>query len=299
MKPLRVALIHRWHPRSTTGRIWGLWESDTPEFTVTHIPTAKGYIHDKSLLAQKFDMAVYEGPGLWLFFKGNPDFPMCYWELDSLNSEEYYKHRLKEAGKCDIILMEHTPLDWFARVGKPTFRLNTCPASKVLKDYGLPKDIDVSFLTQTRDAVRVELNLKLVKFCEERGYSYTSGVRDYYSYGPDFNRSKISINWSGRAPYRPWRFFESMACRACLVTNPLLEVSEEIHRPGIDYVECQNMDELWKVIPDLLESGKWKEYAEAGYKYIQENHTWPIRSQQLREKLATLAGRWPQFGMAP
>ena len=299
MRPLRVALIHRWRARSSTERVSGLWEFDTPEFTITHLPTAKGRVHDRSVLSQSFDLAVYEAPELMLFLPGDKKFPVCYWEIDSDNSEGYYKHRLAEGKKCDIILMEAVPLDWFTELGKPVFRFNSCPSSKILKDYGLPKDIDVSFFVQTKDPTRATLDIELAKFCKERGYSYESGERNYYNYGQSLNRSKISINWSGRAPYRPWRFFESMACRACLVTNPLLEVSEEIHRPGIDYVECQNMDELWKVIPDLLESGKWKEYAEAGYKYIQENHTWPIRSQQLREKLATLAGRWPQFGMAP
>ena len=106
-------------------------------------------------------------------------------------------------------------------------------------------------------------------------------------------RCKIVINLNRDSSIRPHRIFDAMACRTCLFTDKLPNVSgEKIYDNA--YVEYNGFDDLGRKLVEYLDTGKWKFTANVGYNYVTYNHTWKVRAPQLMKKLAGLLKRVKQ-----
>jgi len=75
-----------------------------------------------------------------------------------------------------------------------------------------------------------------------------------------------------------------------MITTPLPRVSGEPRRAGRDYLQYNDVPELFTLIDKTLREGSWKEIADRGYELVQEHHTWAVRAKQLRQILKERLG---------
>jgi len=286
MKPLRIALVHRDSDRCTDKRMVGIWSYPVPEFEWEHYPVQKGFSFNKDRVAGEYDCIFYEDGKLYGSFAGHSDVPVAYYVVDSTLSEEHYQQRRQQAALCDLVLVDHDDLQRFRwRDGPPVRRLSHCVNDRLFKDYGLPKEIDVSFHCRTEGSTgRKSLEWELEGFCAERGHNYASGTRYDEEYAKAFNRSKITVNLTRTPTNRPHRVFDALACHTCLLTSPLPDPSLDLVA-GVHYATYRDFEGLAKAIDGLLAAGTWENFAENGYRHIMEYHTWKARAEQLRVML--------------
>jgi hypothetical protein len=268
----------------------GFWAYDVPEFKVTHYGTAKEFTWHRSKFAGAHDIIIREDYKCYGEIVGDADIPLCYYAVDSPASEDHYQRRCRVANGSDLILVEQDRLERFAHLGAEVRRFGYCVNDRFFRDYGLPKTTDVGMYYMPTPG-REKLNEWLTGFCGKRGYVYRKGKRiPGDSYPRAFNKSKISVNLSFNENCRPHRVFDAMACRSCLVTNPLPDVSGEAREVGFHYLEFEDHDHLGRVIDDLLTTGLWKEISDAAYDLVMERHTWKTRAGELRETLYEVFG---------
>lgn len=290
MKSLRVALIHRDSPRSMDKRMVGIWSYPVPEFTWEHFPQTKGFVIQKKTL-KDFDLIFYEDGKLknGQFVGAGP--PVAYYVVDSTLSQKHYEVRRQQAAATDLVLVDHDNLQRFRwRDGPPVRRLSHCVNDKWFKDYGLAKDVDVSFHCRTKgSSARAKMNKRLRKFCESEGYVYASGVRHDEKYGMAFNRSKVTVNLGRTPTNRPHRIFDAPACRTCLVTSTLPDVVEEVTGDVIPY---GSNEELTAVLTALMDDPMLcTQHTSDQYAHIRRSHLWSVRAGQLRQIL------WEELGI--
>ncbi len=289
MKPLRVALIHFDNPRQYN-RAVGFWSYDVPEFEVTNFGVQRQSALRRSQFAREYDVIIREDHKNYGTIANDAKIPYCYYVVDTPASEEKYKQRCRIAPECDLILVEQDRLERFAHLGPQVRRFGYCVNENFFKDYGLEKDIDVGMYYRPISKDRVKLDRWLAGFCKDRGYVYDSGKRRGVDYPRSFNRARISINLGFNEHCRPHRVLDVMACRSCLVTNPLPEVSGEVREAGRHYFEFEDYDHLGRIIDKLLESGLWQAVANEAYELVMAQHTWRIRAGELRQTLAEVFG---------
>ena len=261
-------------------RMVGIWSYPIPElFTVRHFPQSPlHHFRLKKSNFNKYDVIFHEDCKCWGRFSGN-EVPIVFYVVDSTLSNSHKQARIKQARQADLVLVDHDNLDGFH---KRTKRLSHCVNDRLFMDYGSAKHIDVSFLCRTKGSpMRVQATRWLKNFCEQRGYSYLVGKREGTEYARAFNRSKITVNLSRNSINRPHRIFDAMACRTCVLTSELPDVSDEERTAGVHYEEYGGFESLGDKIDYLLASGKWKDVADAGYELVQEHHTWTVRAKQL------------------
>jgi len=283
MRPLRVALVHRDSDRCMDKRMVGIWSSPVPEFQWHHFPTKKAFVIDRSHW-RGFDIIFYEDGKLHGHFVASGP-PVVYYVVDSTLSDDHLKIRRDQAQYVDLVLVDHDRLNRL-KVGPPVSRLSHCANTELFQDYGLEKDIDVSFHCRTKgSAERLRVEERLHDFCHERGYAYACGTRFDRDYAHSFNRSKITVNVTRTPINRPHRVFDALACRTCMITTPLPRVSGETRRAGRDYLQYNDIPELFTLIDKTLADGSWKGIADAGFELVQEHHSWAVRAKQLRQIL--------------
>lgn len=284
MKPLRVALVHFNSPRQYK-RAVGFWAYDVPEFKVTHYGSPKNFKWGRSKFAAGQDIIIREDFKCYGDIATDADIPLCYYAVDSPASEAHYQKRCQVAAGSDLILVEQDRLERFAHLGAEVRRFGYCVNDKFFRDYGLSKVTDVGMYYMPSPG-RGKLNKWLMQFCQRRGYVFRRGKRILSdSYPRAFNESKISINLSFNENCRPHRVFDAMACRSCLVTNPLPDVSGEARKEDRHYREFKDYNHLGQIIDDLLSTGRWRDIADASYKLVMEQHTWRTRAKELRQTL--------------
>lgn len=178
MNPLSVALVHRDSPRCVN-RMYGEWSYAVPEFVVRHYPLALLQNISKAKLAERHDVVIVEDFRVHGQLTGDAPIPVCYRVVDSTLSEAHYQWRLGRARElADLILVDQDGLERFEGLGVPVRRFGYCVNDRLFKDYGLPKDIDVSFFCFFKGAPeRAEMHVWLAEFCQGRGYySYQGGL---------------------------------------------------------------------------------------------------------------------------
>lgn len=286
MKPLNVALVVKHSSQSVREREcrnMGYWSYPVPEFEWTHFD---GF--DASAL-NAFDVVIQEdaGPKRYSGLRK----PLVYVAIDSTLSEDHLNARLPRAGNADLILVDHGPLEDFYQLDKPVMRWNYCVNDNLMRDYGEPKDIDVSFHCGGRNSEeRQRLRLILAEYCQENGLTFASGVLHPTDYARSMARSKIVVNWPRHPNNRPHRVFDAMACGACLVTGPLPYVPGDELINGTDYAGVMSVEGVILGIDSLIKSEAWRVFAKNGQQKVMNNHTWAIRARQLRDILKSELG---------
>jgi len=263
-----------------------------PEFEVVDLPQGKQFALDKDEMAKTCDVIFHEAIKCYGTFEGAAQIPVCYWVCDSPLSEDHYLQRVKQArrGKVDLILVDMDRLERFGGLGVPVRRMAYSINELIFRDYGQERRIDVSFYGSWNVArfgyIRSSLLTYLQEFSEHRGYSYEikSGL-SFVEYAKAMNRSKITIHMPSVIAMRSFRVLEAMASQTCLLTHAVEPMSDEPREAGVHYVEFRTQRELEDRIDWLLETGKWEEYAEAGYRLIQREHLWSVRARQLRQTM--------------
>lgn len=285
-----MALVHFNNPRQYQ-RAVGFWAYNVPEFEVTHYGTRKEFTWHRSQFAGVHDIIIREDYKCYGEIINDADVPLCYYSVDSPASQDHYERRCRVAQGSDLILVEQDRLERFAHLGSEVRRFGYCVNDKFFRDYGLPKTTDVGMYFIMRPPERVRLNDWLTKFCGKRGYIYRSGKRiPDDSYPRAFNETKININLGANEHCRPHRVFDAMACRSCLVTNPLPAVSGEVREANSHYLEFEDHNHLGRIIDNLLASGRWKDIANASYDLVMKHHTWQTRAGELRQTFNEVFG---------
>jgi hypothetical protein len=275
MKQLRVAYIIKASPSTAfrDNRNMGYFSYPVPEFEWQHFYSDESAVND-------FDLVIQEdgGPDQCTNVKK----PFIFLSIDDTLSDAHLQTRLTRAKTADVILVDHSKLKLFEELGKPVYRFNYCVNDWIMKDYGLPKDVDVSFHCG-RNEERIKLRQLLHEYCQANNRIYRSNTMGIEDYAQAMNRSKIVVNWPRTRINRPHRVFDSMACKACLVTGRLPDVSFDNRVSGYHYVECDSFEDIYNSIGELIQSGKWQQIAQNGYDLVHSEHRWSVRAKQLRE----------------
>ena len=292
MRPLHVAVIvkaGRPAALERDNRATGLFSYGVDEFTFDYVPLTKNTHVDSVRFNNHYDLIFhYDGP-LELTFN-NLHIPYVYYSIDSsLSIEHHYLPRYHQAQHADMVLIDHDRLDRFmvsGRNGSKVFRLSHCVNDKVFYDYGLPKTVDVAFHCNNggSDDTRSKIRQHLHEVCKNNGWKYASGALGLQEYARSMNAAKVTVNWPRTPANRPHRVFDSLACRTCLLTGPLPDVSDEFRVGGLHYYQFE-FDDLHASLTAALQGDSWKRSADAGYEMVMKHHVWSIRARELRELL--------------
>ena len=298
MKPLRVALVTKANSPNRLrrdDRSVGYFSYAVPEFTWEHqVVWKKSHttLDLKKLAARDFDLVFHED-GAWCSYK-HLGIPVVYYVVDStLSDGSHYLPRLKQARKADLVLVDHDKLERYAETGKPVRRLSYCVNDMIFRDHGLPKTVDVAShmnVGGTCGEGRKQLGKYLGRWCGKEGYSYRGGPLGSVDYAKSFNAARITANWPRTPLNRSHRVLDAMACRTCLVTGTVPNVSGEHRVAGRDYVAVQTHDEFYLQVEELLASGRWRDIADQGHKLVRDHHTWATRAKELRQILSEELG---------
>jgi len=267
MNPLSVALIHRDSPRLNGMRMIGAWSYAVTEFEWTHFPVRKHFYVDRGAFRDYF---AGHGP------------PVAYMIGDSTLSDDHYRIRREIGRQCQLLLVDWDRLERFGDLGVPARRMSYCVNDRLMRDHGQNKTIDLGSF-QGASVERRDLERALHAWAKGAGVSFEAGVYGGLDYALMMNRCKIVLNLSRNPETRNHRVFDAMACRTCLLTDPLPEVSGEEREAGIHYLEFSDADWLTEIIPHLLDTGHWEDVAGAGYTLVRERHTWAVRAAELRQ----------------
>jgi len=290
MRPLRVALVI--NERKRFPRSVGWWSYDVPEFDVVHIPVSEGTVWSRKRLSRAgFDVAVWEDDKAY----GGPSdvgVPVAYVIVDSNLSTPHFQQRLQCAHRADLLLIDSDVLQRFRSTGKKIRRFNYCVNDTLAKDWGEQKIVDVCYHAHIRDIVpRRAAEQALRRFCYERNLNCMIGkICNGEGYMRAFNRSCISLHVSSVPQTRAHRVFDVMACRSALLSSQLPAIEGDDITAGVHYVDFARPDDIGKRVEELLEGGRWREIAEAGYELVHRRHTWAARARELREILSQELG---------
>lgn len=258
----------------------GYWSYPVPDFEWQHFVFngRKAYANEMN----DFDVIIQEDAGPVHY--GNLKKPLVFVAIDGTLSQDHLDTRLKRAAQADLILVDHDRLENYQSLGIPVRRWNYCVNDHLMKDYGEPKSIDVSFhCAGNGHPERKRVREMLSNFCRISGLTFESGILPLPEYARAMACSKIVVNWPRTPANRPHRVFDAMACGACLVTGPFPQrIPGDEMVEGRDYVEVKRTEDLPMICEWLLESGKWQEFGKWGKRLIAKYHTWSIRARQLR-----------------
>lgn len=290
LKPLRLALVHRASPRMID-RMFGWFSYEVPEFTWEHFPVRKGFRFDKDKIAGRADVIIYEDAKINGDFIGRADIPICYVIVDSTLSETHYRHRLREAKKADLLLVDWDRLIRFQETGKPAIRFSYCVNDRLFcpGNFAAPRPVDIA-MHHNRTPERERLNYWGDMFSKGHGLNFACGVKFGPAYAEAFRRAKVVINVHRNDQTRSHRMFDVMASGACLITSRTPYVSGEEREPGVHYLQFDDLDHLATVTRRALYGERWKEVGMAGYELVKRAHTWKVRAGQLRQDIYNQLG---------
>lgn len=287
MKALRILLVCRDSVRSREGRMVGAWSYPVPEFTWDTYCVPKTFTLDLAAFDGQYDLVMHEDTKAWGAFEGNRrKLPVCYIVRDSTLSDDHYENRVKQSrNQADLVLVDWDRLERFACTHKPVRRFSHCANERLFHPIE-EKTVDVAFHAAVKRCHEREvLREWLGEVCRERGWSYASGIRVGHEYPKALAAAKIVINLERTPTTRAHRVFDALACRSCLLTSPEPEVSGEHRVAGEHYLEFKDTAEIPDILARLLNTGEWRDYADAGYELVMRRHTWAVRAKELYRTL--------------
>lgn len=276
MKPLKIALVHRDHPRHTWGRMIGMWAYDVPCLDVTHVPQPREFTLNRDNFVD-VDAVVWEDARVIGTVTGGAPVPVVYMVGDSTLTDDNYQDRFAQAQQSDLILVDWDRLDRFEGTGKPVKRLAYCVNERLF--YPRDKVIDVGFYCNITDERR-DLHEWLATFCAARGYTFAGGRRVGEDYCQAIGETRVNVNLNRNPETRAHRCYDVMASRSCLVTSPMPHVSGEDWINQVHYLEWTDWDHLGSTLDAVLSSGLWESIATRAYAYAHA-HTWAVRAAEL------------------
>jgi glycosyltransferase involved in cell wall biosynthesis len=281
---VKVALVVK--PSDSTqdreSRNMGYWSYPVKQFAWAHFVFGGKRAYATEM--NGYDLVFQEDAGP-RFFK-HLKRPRVFLSIDSSLSEGHLKARLERARHADLILVDHDRPEQFLPLRVPVRRLNYCVNDRLMRDYNLERDIDISFhCANSGNLERKRLRMLLGEYCQKRGLNFTSGVLHITDYARAMARSKVVVNWPRTPQNRPHRVFDAMACGACLVTGPLPDVPGDERVEGRDYIEAGRLDDIPAIAEELIKSGRWQEVGQNGKRLVAKYHTWATRAKQLRQML--------------
>lgn len=289
-RPLKVYVITKNTPRAVDRerRSMGAFSHPVSEFTWDFASTlGKRFTLDtRQLKARGYDFVFHEDGGSWGDYVGGA-LPVIYYSIDStLSHDNHYLPRLQQGAKADLILLDHDNRERFASAGKPVRRWEYCVNTKLFRDYGLPRDIDVNFHCGGGDEQRALVRQQLALICAKNGLNFVSGVVDVDTYANHLARSKITVNVPRNPANRPHRVYDALACRSFLITfplpeRPLDEIKEGVLIPSTDYWDVETIDGLEAAIAEYF-SGVYADKNDCGYEKVHDYHSWRVRAGELR-----------------
>jgi hypothetical protein len=286
---LKVALVHTDNPRAREGRMVGIWSYGVPQFEIEHFPQPKKVRLNKEQFSA-FDVIFHEDHKNWGRYIGDGP-PVAYYIVDSTLSDNHYRVRLEKAREiADMVFVDWDDLARFD-LKVPVYRLSHCVNDRLFHDYGLDKATDIAFNCMRKGPgsdKRALLDIWLNEYCERKGLVYDNRILPDREYAQAMNRAKVVVQVNRTPATRAHRTFDAMACRSCLVTDPLPEVSDEARWAPQHYLEYHDLDELGQILDGLLATEGWRQIAENGYQLVQAEHTWSVRAEYLHEKLCEL-----------
>ncbi len=283
-EPIRVALLHRQSTRLLKRDVVGWWSYSVPEFEWDHFVLRKGFHLKRSTFYDDYDLIVYEDGKLKGRIDRDADIPVAYVVADSTLSENHYRVRCEQAAlNADLLLVDWDDLKRFEHLDLPAYRFSFAANDRFF--YPREKAIDVGFFCHPTPA-RKQLARHLHQFCTKRDYSFAYGMRSAANYAAAIGTARININLGRNPQTRSNRIFDVFLSESCLLCDPLPAVSDEPRRLNEHYLQFRSRDELDLLLDELLQTGTWRVFAEAGYELGKRHHTWGRRAQQLRQILA-------------
>lgn len=282
----RVALIHRDSIRLTTKRMIGMWSYDVPQFEVEHFPMKDGFKIACSEFVNDFDLIWYEDGKIQGHIVKDATIPVAYYVGDSTLSRLHYETRLQQARRnANMVFVDWDKLIRYSSLEMPVNRLSHCVNDRMFQDYqGLTKHTDVGIF-QGETEERLKLNDWAAKFCDDNGLTCEIGLRHHGGYARAMANCKVVINLNRNPWTRPHRIFDAIACRTCVFTDRLPEVSGESQQPGAHYVQYDGYKDLGQKLLHVIRNEDWQLFADVGYEYVRQFHTWEVRAAQLHKIL--------------
>ena len=292
MKALHAALITKGSERAVHRDIrpLGWWSYQVPEFLWSHLRVPNGMTLDVGQLAARlgFDLFVQEDwSGIVRYT--NKTVPLVFMSYDDTLDKSHLDGRVRASLKADLCLVDHGPLRPFkVKDGRPVKRLAHAVNDHLFKPVP-EKLVDVVFHCSTGRigaTERSNLQTLLSTECKRLGLSYRSGGIPVEEYSRSMAEARVVVNLPRTGTNRPHRVFDSMACRACLLTAPIPAVEGDGLVAGVHYASWDGEDATlpgW--LEALVQGGQWEHYADAGYEHVVANHTWTVRAKQFRALL--------------
>lgn len=282
MKSLKVAVVTR--PGSVLGkRNAGWWAYKVPEFEFQHFQVEKRATVSR-VKFDRFDLIVWEdGKSSLTWIDHGP--PIAYVVGDSTLSEEHYRQRLRLGRQADLLLVDWDCLERFRILDRPTKRFSYAVNDARFHPWDVGKDVDVSYHVNEDTSERRELGNWLEAMCKHEGYTFARGTRTGDDYARAFARSRVTVNINRTPTTRNHRVFDAMACRTCVLTDPLPEVSGEIREPGWHYLVYQDREDLAMLINWSLQGDRWERVADAAMRLVIRHHRWAVRAGELRRTI--------------
>lgn len=279
MNPIRVLLVHR--DSDVYRHLTGWWSYPVDEFQWTALKvTRNNFIVDMQTIEPQPDLVVLDD-WIWGEFK-NLKTPLAYVIVDSARSAAQFERNRIQARFADLILSDSDDLWRFKAWGKPARRF----AYAVNEQLFMPRDkvYDVAFLCWPTDDRRI-VQEWCDDICKRHNWRFLTGKYEWQLYAQALSSAKVIVHRSYVKAARSWRVFDVMACRGCLLSSPLPDVSGDGLIAGEHYRTYNNAASLESELIYLLNDGRWEQIGAAGYRHVMENHTWRIRAAQLRETL--------------
>lgn len=308
LKPVRLLLLHRdqwyrWH------RIDGQFAYDVPGLVWKHKTIKVTFKMDLAGLENDYDVIWWDDgkhrgceivPGI-----GARKIPLVNYVLYPTLNESTFNSRVRRANThANAVLLDHDRLErWKERCSRPIRRLAYSVDERYYRDRGLIRDIDVGFYcVYAYSRERPALDKWLEDFCKRKGYRYrtTRGRNVRTRYSKLLARTKVVVHMNRTPQTRPPRIFDTAACRAALLSNPMPRVSGENWEPMVHYVpfkEPHSQDykppkshpeyndkacqEIIRGLAWLLDDGNWEAVAERAHQYVLACHTWRVRATEL------------------
>lgn len=290
MKPLKVALICKnENGKRRNNRSMGYFSYAVPEFTWEHIIPGKNFtINWNDYKSQNFDLVFHEDYPYGDIRK--LDIPYVFLAIDSTLSEQHYKDRFNQSQKSDLILVDHDNINrFFNTKHSSVYQFPYCVNDKVFYRDDRIRTVDIAYHCSSSAHAGIDERKRIKQLLKDlsvkHNWNLASGIRDLPDYAESFRTAKIVVNQSRTSNNRPHRIFDAMACGAMVLTSQIANIkADKIFENGCflgfysdDDLEIA-LDRLLRLLPVTRER-----IAEQGYQTVMQNHTWSIRTKQLRE----------------
>jgi hypothetical protein len=308
MIPLKLALIHRDNWYRDKLRVDGQFAYPVDGLEWFHCPVGKSFELDVSIW--KDVDVIWLDDGKWgnmtiVPKKGKRISPLVYYVLYPTLAHHIYADRLEKARQlADLVLLDHDDLGRWTHTDFEARRLAYSVNDRYYRDRGLRRDIDVGFYAiWGHNRGRRAFEKWLSDFCKRKGYRFYGlmGKTADTRYPELLARTKVVVHLNRSPSTRPPRMFDTAACGAALLSNPMPAVSGESWLPWVHYAPFyepqdvyQEKAEPWGAFSDddceevikglewLLDEGHWEAVAQAAKQYVLACHTWERRAVELR-----------------